>query len=141
MAAGFPDGQLFVNLRGFDPDQPPLAPGEVLPGFVRALGGDASQAPADPDELAAMYQSLLSGRRVLVVLDNAASAGQIRPLLPGMAGCLAVITSRNALSGLAARDGARRLLTLDLLPPGDAVTLMSANSPTHSQSLTASTSI
>ena len=119
----FPDGQLFVNLRGFDPDQPPLAPGDVLAGFVRALGADSSQAPADLDELAAMYRSLLSGRRVLVVLDNAASAGQVRPLLPGMAGCLAIVTSRNTLSGLAARDGARRL-TLDLLPPGDAVTLI-----------------
>jgi tetratricopeptide (TPR) repeat protein len=70
-----------------------------------------------------MYRSLLSGRRVLVVLDNAASAGQVRPLLPGMAGCLAIITSRNTLSGLAARDGAQRL-TLDVLSPGDAVTLI-----------------
>ena len=70
-----------------------------------------------------MYRSLLSGRRVLVVLDNAASAGQVRPLLPGTAGCLAIVTSRNTLSGLAARDGARRL-TLDLLPPGEAVTLI-----------------
>ncbi len=123
VAAGFPDGQLFVNLRGFDPDQPPLAPGDVLAGFVRALGADSSRAPRDLDELAAMYRSLLSGRRVLVVLDNAASAGQVRPLLPGMAGCLAIVTSRNTLSGLAARDGARRL-TLDLLPPGEAVTLI-----------------
>ncbi len=123
VAAGFPDGQLFVNLRGFDPDQPPLAPGDVLAGFVRALGADSPQAPRDLDELAAMYRSLLSGRRVLVVLDNAASAGQVRPLLPGTAGCLAIVTSRNTLSGLAARDGARRL-TLDLLPPGDAVTLI-----------------
>ena len=124
VAAGFPDGQLFVNLRGFDPDQPPAAPGDVLAGFVRALGADSSQAPADLDELAAMYRSLLNGRRVLVVLDNAASAGQVRPLLPGTASCLAIVTSRNTLSGLAARDGARRL-TLDLLPPGDAVTLIS----------------
>ena len=123
VAAGFPDGQLFVNLRGFDPDQPPLAPADVLAGFVRALGADSSQAPRDLDELAAVYRSLLNGRRVLVVLDNAASAGQVRPLLPGMAGCLAIVTSRNTLSGLAARDGARRL-TLDLLPPGDAVTLI-----------------
>ncbi len=123
VAAGFPDGQLFVNLRGFDPEQPPLAPGDVLARFVRALGADSAQAPKDLDELAAMYRSLLSGRRVLVMLDNAASAGQVRPLLPGMAGCLAIVTSRNTLSGLAARDGARRL-TVDLLPPGDAVTLI-----------------
>jgi tetratricopeptide (TPR) repeat protein len=124
VAAEFPDGQLFVNLRGFDPDQPPLAPGDVLAGFVRALGADSSQAPSDLDERAALYRSLLSGRRVLIVLDNAASAGQVRPLLPGMVGCLAIVTSRNTLSGLSARDGARRL-TLDLLPPGDAVSLIS----------------
>ena len=123
VAAGFPDGQLFVNLRGFDPDLPPLASADVLAGFVRALGAGSSLAPRDLDELAAMYRSLLSGRRVLVVLDNAASAGQVRPLLPGTAGCLAIVTSRNTLSGLGARDGARRL-TLDLLPPGDAVTLI-----------------
>jgi tetratricopeptide (TPR) repeat protein len=123
VAAGFPDGQLFVNLRGFDPDQPPLAPGDVLAGFVRALGADPSQAPGELEELAAMYRSLLSGRRVLVVLDNAASAGQVRPLLPGTAGCLAIVTSRNTLSSLSARDGARRL-TLDLLSPADAVALI-----------------
>ena len=123
MAARFPDGQLFVNLRGFDPDQRPLDPGNVLAGFARALGGDISQAPKDLDELAAMYRSLLSGRQVLVVLDNAANAGQVRPLLPGMAGCLAIVTSRTTLSGLAVRDGARRL-TLDLLSSRDAVTLI-----------------
>jgi len=123
VAAGFPDGQLFVNLRGFDPDEPPLAPGDVLAAFVRAFGGSSSQTPSDLDELAATYRSLLSGRRLLIVLDNAASAGQVRPLLPAMAGCLAIVTSRNTLSGLTARDGARRL-TLDLLPPADAVTLI-----------------
>ena len=122
-AAAFPDGQLFVNLRGFDPDQPPLAPGDVLPGFLRGLGADPSQLPADPDELAAMYRSMLSGRRVLIVLDNAANAEQIRPLLPGTAGCLAIVTSRNRLSGLVARDGAQRL-TLDVLTPDAAVSLI-----------------
>ena len=114
VAAAFPDGQLYVNLRGFDPDQPPLAPGDVLPRFLRALGADPSQLPVDVDELASVYRSLLSGRRVLVVLDNAATAEQIRPLLPGTAACLALVTSRNRLSGLVARDGAHRL-TLDVL--------------------------
>jgi len=123
IAAAFPDGQLFVNLRGFDPDQSPLEPGKALAGFVRALGADPSQVPSDPEELAAMYRSLLSGRRVLVVLDNAANAEQVRPLLPGTAGCLTLVTSRNRLSSLAARDGAQRL-TLDVLPPGEAVTLI-----------------
>jgi len=122
-AAAFPDGQLFVNLRGFDPDYPPLASGDVLARFVRALGADPSQLPADLDELAAMYRSQLSGRRVLVVLDNAASAGQVRPLLPGSASCLAIVTSRNRLSGLVALDGAQRL-TLDMLPAGEAVALI-----------------
>ncbi len=112
-----------MNLRGFDPDHPPLAPGDVLARFERALGADPSQLPADPDELAAMYRSQLSGRRVLVVLDNAASAEQVRPLLPGTAGCLALVTSRNRLSGLVALDGAQRL-TLDMLPPGEAIALI-----------------
>lgn len=122
-APAFPDGQLFVNLRGFDPEHPPLDPGEALARFVRALGTRASQLPADTDELAGMYRSQLSGRRVLVVLDNAATAEQVRPLLPGTAGCLAIITSRNRLSGLVAVDGAQRL-TLDMLPPDEAVALL-----------------
>jgi tetratricopeptide (TPR) repeat protein len=121
-AHAFPDGQLFVNLRGFDPEHPPLDPADVLARFVRALGAGA-QLAADPDELAGMYRSLLSGRRVLVVLDNAAGAGQVRPLLPGSPGCLAIVTSRNRLSSLTAVDGAQRV-TLDMLPPGDAAALI-----------------
>lgn len=122
-APAFPDGQLFVNLRGFDPEHPPLDPAVVLARFVRALGAGPSQLPADPDELAGMYRSQLSGRRVLIVLDNAVSAEQVRPLLPGMAGCLAIVTSRSTLSGLAAVDGAQRL-TLGMLPLRDAVALL-----------------
>jgi tetratricopeptide (TPR) repeat protein len=123
VAPSFPDGQLFVNLRGFDPDQPPLAPRDVLIGFLHALGTDPWQMSTDLDELAAMYRSLVSGRRVLVVLDNAASAEQVRSLLPGAADCLAIVTSRNSLSGLVARDGAKRL-TLDVLLPGEAAALI-----------------
>jgi tetratricopeptide (TPR) repeat protein len=123
VAAAFPDGQLYANLRGFDPDQPPLAPRDVLSRFLRALGADPSQMPMDLDELASVYRSMLGGRRILVVLDNAATAEQIRPLLPGTAGCLALVTSRNRLSGLVARDGAQRL-TLDVLPPAEAVALL-----------------
>lgn len=122
-APAFPDGQLFVNLRGFDPEHPPLDPEEVLARFVRALGAGPAQLPVDPDELAGMYRSQLSGRRVLVVLDNAATAGQVRPLLPGTVGCVAIVTSRNRLSGLVAVDGAQRL-TLDMLPPGEATALI-----------------
>jgi tetratricopeptide (TPR) repeat protein len=122
-AAAFPDGQLFVNLRGFDPGHPPLGPAGALARFVRALGAGPLDLPADLDELAGMYRSQLSGRRVLVVLDNAASAEQVRPLLPGTAGCLAIVTSRNRLSGLTAVDGAQRL-TLDMLPCEEAVALI-----------------
>ena len=122
-APAFPDGQLFVNLRGFDPEHPPLGPAKALAQFVRALGAGPLDLPADLDELAGIYRSQLSSRRVLVVLDNAASAEQVRPLLPGMAGCLAIVTSRNRLSGLTAVDGAQRL-SLDMLPREEAVALI-----------------
>ncbi len=125
VADRFPNGQLHVNLRGFDPSQPPLAPDAVLAGFLRALGIHPSQIPSDIDELAALYRSVLAGRRILVILDNAVSADQVRPLLPGTPGCLVIVTSRNRLGGLVARDGARRL-TLDLLTPTEAVDLLAS---------------
>jgi DNA-binding SARP family transcriptional activator len=124
VAGRFPDGQLYVNLRGYDPGQPVLA-SAALAGFLRALGVPGRDIPVAEDERAARYRSLLAGRRVLVVLDNAASEEQARPLLPGARGCAAVVTSRDALAGLVARDGALRL-ELDLLPPGDAVGLLRA---------------
>lgn len=120
----FPDGQLYANLRGYDPDQP-MAPGDALAGFLRALGMPGQDIPLEVDERAAAYRSLLDGRRMLVVLDNAATVGQIRPLLPGAPSCLVVVTSRDALPGLVARHGARRL-DLDLLPPEDALALLRA---------------
>ncbi|MGH3992524.1 MAG: NB-ARC domain-containing protein, partial [Pseudonocardiaceae bacterium] len=122
--AEFPDGQLHVNLRGYDPDQP-MAPGDALAGFLRALGMPGHNIPLELDERAAAYRSLLDGRRMLVVLDNAATVEQIRPLLPGARSCLVVVTSRDAMTGLVARHGARRL-DLDLLPPEDAVALLRA---------------
>jgi DNA-binding SARP family transcriptional activator/tetratricopeptide (TPR) repeat protein len=118
----FPDGQLYVNLRGYDPGEP-VAAADALAGFLRALGVAGPDIPADMDERAARYRSLLDGRRMLVLLDNAASTGQVRPLLPGSPSCLVVVTSRDSLAGLVARHGARRL-DLDLLPPADAVTLL-----------------
>ncbi|WP_325051378.1 ATP-binding protein [Streptomyces corynorhini] len=120
----FPDGQLYVNLRGYDPGQP-LSAQEALHGFLAALGVPGDSVPRDPDTAAAYYRSLLSDRRMLVVLDNAATAAQVRPLLPGGPHCLTVVTSRSRLSGLAIRDGARRL-TLGTLPEPEAVALLRA---------------
>ncbi|GAB2954323.1 tetratricopeptide repeat protein [Streptomyces pseudoechinosporeus] len=118
----FPDGQLYVNLRGYDPGQPVTAQ-EALHRFLAALGVGAPSVPRDLDAAAALYRSLLADRRVLVVLDNAATVGQVRPLLPGSASSLVVVTSRSRLSGLAVRDGARRL-TLGTLPEREAIALL-----------------
>ncbi|MFI6318204.1 tetratricopeptide repeat protein [Nonomuraea sp. NPDC050556] len=104
----FPDGQLYVNLRGYAAARP-LTPLDALSRFLHALGVPPEQVPTDQDEAAALYRTMLAGKRVLVLLDNAADAGQLRPLLPGGAGSAALITSRDALAGLVARDGARVL--------------------------------
>lgn len=120
----FPDGQLYVNLRGYDPGEPVTAR-EALHRFLTALGVRADSVPQDLDAAAALYRSVLADRRVLVVLDNAATVGQVRPLLPGSASSLVVVTSRSRLSGLAVRDGARRL-TLGTLPEPEAVALLRA---------------
>jgi DNA-binding SARP family transcriptional activator len=122
-AASFPDGQLYVNLRGFDPAGTPLEAEAAVRGFLDALGAQPAQIPADPDAQAGLYRTLLAGQRMLVVLDNARDPAQVRPLLPGSAGCLALVTSRNQLTGLAAVDGARTL-TLDLLTPREARDLL-----------------
>jgi tetratricopeptide (TPR) repeat protein len=124
VAGLFPDGQLYVNLRGYDPDQPVTA-GDALARFLRALGVPGEDIPPGDDERAARYRSRLAGKRMLIVLDNAGSAGQVRPLLPGTPSCAVVVTSRDALAGLVARDGAARL-DLDLLPLADAVGLLRA---------------
>ena len=114
----FPDGQLYVNLRGFDPCRPAVEPGEALRGFLDAFAVPQERIPASPDAQAGLYRSLLAGKRVLVVLDNARDAAQVRPLLPGSPGCLALVTSRDHLTALAAAVGAR-LLALDrLAAPG-----------------------
>jgi DNA-binding SARP family transcriptional activator/tetratricopeptide (TPR) repeat protein/DNA-binding XRE family transcriptional regulator len=118
----FPDGQLYVNLRGYDPEQP-IAAADALATLLRALSVPGREIPPEEDERAARYRSLLAGKRMLIVLDNAASADQVRPLLPGTPACTVIVTSRDALAGLVARDGATRL-DLDLLPQEDAVGLL-----------------
>lgn len=124
VADSFPDGQLYVNLRGYDPAEPMTA-ADALARFLRALGVPGREIPAQEDECAARYRSLLAGRRILVVADNARSAEQVRPLLPGTSGCVTMVTSRDPLAGLVARDGARRL-DLDVLSPDEAVGLLRA---------------
>jgi len=110
----FPDGQLYVDLCGFHPDLTPLSAAEAVRGFLDALGVPPERVPADLGAQTALYRSLLAGRRVLVVLDNARDADQVRPLLPGAAGCVAVVTSRNRLTALVATAAAVEL-PLDLL--------------------------
>lgn len=119
MTAHFPDGQLYVNLRGFDSGGPPLEPSEALRTFLIALGAVPSQIPADACAQTAMFRNMVARRRILVLLDNARDAEQIRPLLPGSPTCMVVVTSRNQMRGLAVTDGAHAL-TLDLFSVQDA---------------------
>ncbi|MFD6301806.1 NB-ARC domain-containing protein, partial [Streptomyces sp. NPDC060223] len=118
----FVDGQLFVDLRGHSP-LPTLRPRDVLAQFLRALGAPPDQLPTDEDEAAALYRTLLADKRMLIVLDNARDAEQVRPLIPGARGCAVVITSRSQLAGLVASDGAHQL-RLDVLDPDEARQLL-----------------
>ncbi|MGH6657984.1 MAG: BTAD domain-containing putative transcriptional regulator [Actinocrinis sp.] len=118
----FPDGQLYVNLRGHASGRP-VHPLEALAGFLVALGIAADRVPDDEQQAAALYRSLLSNRRVLIVLDNAADAEQVRPLLPAGPGTVALVTARHRLAGLVARDGAL-LVRVDVLSQDEAVALL-----------------
>jgi DNA-binding SARP family transcriptional activator len=120
----FPDGQLYIHLRGYAAG-PPLPPIEALARFLHALGVPAERVPTQVEEAAAMYRSLLADKRMLVVLDNTASADQVRPLLPAGAGCLVLVTSRDQLAGLVAHEGAHRM-TLDVLAPEESLALLSS---------------
>jgi hypothetical protein len=110
---------LYVNLRGYDPG-PPMTLDQVLDGFLRALDVPAGKIPASVAERAALYRSLLAGRQILVILDNANTTEQVRPLLPCSPNCLTVVTSRSRLSGLVVRDGAHRV-SLTPLPLAEAI--------------------
>ncbi|WP_170284896.1 AfsR/SARP family transcriptional regulator [Kribbella amoyensis] len=120
-AAEFPDGTLFVDLGGYGPGEP-VEPSVALGYLLHALGVPAGQIPAEVDGRSALFRSTLAGRRILLVLDNARSAEQVRPLLPGR-GAVVLITSRSRLRGLVAREGARQL-PVDQLSEADARTLL-----------------
>ncbi|MBV9382596.1 MAG: tetratricopeptide repeat protein [Streptosporangiaceae bacterium] len=113
-ARRFPDGQLYVNLRGFDPSGVPVEPGNALRGFFDALRVPPKRIPDTLEARIGLFRSLLDGKRMLVVLDNARTTEQVRPLLPASPGCMVVITSRSQLTGLIAAEGARAL-PLDVL--------------------------
>lgn len=123
-ATGFSDGQLFADLRGYD-EQPAREPASVLAGFLRALGIPDLDLPNSMVEMAALYRSLLAGRRVLIVLDNVASAAQVRPLLPASPTCAVLLTSRSRLDSLVAVEGATTL-TLGPMSPEEALALLAA---------------
>jgi DNA-binding SARP family transcriptional activator len=120
LAARFPDGQLYVDLHGATTGVTPLDPGKALGWFLRSLGVDQAGTPQDAEEASARFRTTMAGRRVLVVLDNAATADQVRPLLPGGTGCAVLITSRRALTTL---EGATHL-HLGALPDDQAIELL-----------------
>jgi DNA-binding SARP family transcriptional activator/tetratricopeptide (TPR) repeat protein len=118
VAADYPDGRLHLDLRGFDPSVSPLAPGEALQALLTSLGVPPGEVPRGVGERSALLRTLCRGRRLLLLLDDAADEEQVRPLLPGSPGCLVLVTSRSSLAGLVATDGARPV-GLDVLSPAE----------------------
>ena len=125
VAGSFPDGQLYVNLRGFDPVLPPMPASEAIRLALDAFQIPAGQIPASAEAQAGLYRTVLAGKKVLIVADNAADAGQVRPLLPGSPGCLVIVTSRSQLAGLVATDGAIPM-KLDVLTEAEARDLLAS---------------
>ncbi len=123
VAGQFPDGQLYVNLRGFDPSGIPVRPAAAVRGFLDALRVPPAEIPVGLDAQAGLYRSLMAGRAMLVLLDNARDAWQVRPLLPASSRCLVLVTSRSPLTGLVAGAGAHRLV-LDVFTPAEAAALL-----------------
>ncbi|MEU7532053.1 BTAD domain-containing putative transcriptional regulator [Saccharothrix sp. NPDC042600] len=119
----FPDGQLFVDLRGFSPDGEPMSPSVALRGFLQALGVEAGRVPVDGHARAALFRSLVTDRRMLLVADNARDADQVVPLLPGGTTCTVLVTSRSHLRGLVTGHGAHHL-ALDVLTDAEARALL-----------------
>nr|WP_275402381.1 AfsR/SARP family transcriptional regulator [Streptomyces sp. SID13031] len=119
----FPDGQIYLNLRGFDPGGTPVSPAEAVRTMLDAFAVKPERIPAGLEAQVGLYRSLVAGRKALILLDNAADADQIRPLLPGAQGCRVVVTSRNQLSGLVTADGAQPV-TLDILSISEARALL-----------------
>ena len=125
VADRFPDGQLFADLHGFDPSGVPVSPADAVRGFLEGFGVPAERIPASPVAQAGLYRTLTAGKRLLIVLDNARDAGQVRPLLPASQGSLVLVTSRSGLTGLVAADGAQ-MVGLDVLAEDEAVQLLAA---------------
>ncbi|MFL6145512.1 MAG: AfsR/SARP family transcriptional regulator [Labedaea sp.] len=125
VASQFPDGQLYVNLRGFDPREPAMPAEQALRTLLEALGLAPQSVPTARDAQMTMLRGLLSGKRMLILLDNARDADQVRPLLPEAPGCLVVVTSRDQLTGLVVAEGAH-LVMLDVLSVAEAREMLAA---------------